>query len=307
MDQGGHPNTSPVRIRSVHRAEIRSRLLKRLVLAPLMALAACAPVRVLNDLEPRGGVEIVRDIAYGPDPRQRLDVYAPRAHRPDAPVVVFFYGGSWDSGRRQDYLFVGAALASHGYVAVIPDYRIYPQVRWPAFLQDSAQAVRWARDHGADYGGDARRLVLMGHSAGAYNAAMLTLDGRWLGAVGMAPNRDVRAMVGLAGPYDFLPLHSDELKQIFGPPERRPDTQPINHVGPGTPPLWLGTDEHDRTVDPGNTRRLAAAVRAEGGKVEVRVYPRLNHQLMIGTFASPLRWLGPVYRDIIRFIDAEAR
>ena len=285
----------------------RSPVLKRLVLAPLLALASCAPIRVLDDLEPQARVEIAHDIAYGSDPRQQLDVYAPRPRRPDAPVVVFFYGGSWDSGRRQDYLFVGASLASHGYVAVIPDYRIYPQARWPAFLQDSAEAVRWARDHAAAYGGDPRRLVLMGHSAGAYNAAMLTLDGRWLGAVGMQPGRDVRAMVGLAGPYDFLPLHSEELKQIFGPPAQLPDTQPINHVGPGTPPLWLGTDEHDRYVEPGNTSRLAAAVRAKGGRVEVHVYPKLNHQLMIGTFAWPLRWLAPVHRDVTRYIDAETR
>ena len=285
--------------------KVRSRGLKQLLLAPLLALAACAPIRMLNDLEPQGRVEIARDIPYGPDPRQRLDIYAPRLRRPDAPVVVFFYGGSWDSGRRQDYLFVGASLASHGYVAVVPDYRIYPQVRWPAFLQDSAEAVRWARDHSAAYGGDARKLVLMGHSAGAYNAAMLTFDGRWLGAVGMTPNRDLRAMVGLAGPYDFLPLHSDELKEIFGPAAQLPDTQPINHVGPGTPPLWLGTDAHDHVVDPGNSSRLAAAVRVKGGQAEVHVYPRLNHQLMIGTFAAPLRWLAPVHSDVTRFIDAE--
>ena len=270
--------------------KVRSSVQKRLVLAPLLALAACAPIRVLDNLEPRGHVEISRDIPYGSDPRQRLDVYAPRPRRPDAPIVVFFYGGGWNSGRRQDYLFVGASLASHGYVAVIPDYRTYPQARWPAFLQDSAEAVRWAHDHGAAYGGDARKLVLMGHSAGAYNAAMLTLDGRWLGGVGMAPGRDVRAMVGLAGPYDFLPLHSDELKDIFGPPAQLPDTQPINHVGPGTPPLWLGTDQHDHVVDPGNTSRLAAAVMAQGGRAEVKVYPRLNHQLMVGP--SPRRCAG---------------
>jgi len=304
MDHRGDPIGAPVRISSMH---VRLPSLTRLALAPLLALAACAPVRVLNALEPRGSVEIVRDIAYGPDDRQRLDVYAPRPRRPHAPVVVFFYGGSWDSGRRQDYQFVGASLASRGYVAVVPDYRLYPQVRWPAFLQDSAQAVRWARDHGAAYGGDSRRLVLIGHSAGAYNAAMLTLDGRWLGAVGMAPSRDVRAVVGLAGPYDFLPLHSDRMKEIFGPPDRRPDTQPINHVGSGTPPLWLGIDAHDRYVDPGETSRLADAVKAKGGRVEVHVYPRLDHQLMIGTFAAPLRWLAPVYRDVTRYIDARAR
>ncbi len=277
-----------------------------LALAPLLSLAACAPVRVLNALEPAAHVQISRGLAYGADPRQMLDVYAPRPRRPAAPIVVFFYGGSWNSGRGQDYRFVGAALASRGYVTVIPDYRLYPQVGWQGFLQDSARAVRWARDHGADYGGDPKKLVLLGHSAGAYNAAMLTLDRRWLGAVGMDPNRDVRAMAGLAGPYDFLPLTSEELKTIFGPEQGRADTQPINHVGPGAPPIWLGTDDHDQYVDPGNTSRLAAALRANGDRVQTRVYPRLNHELMIGVFATPLRWLAPVFRDVGRFIDAEA-
>jgi acetyl esterase/lipase len=262
---------------------------------------------MLNAVEPTSRVQIVRDVAYGSDPRQMLDVYAPRPPRPKAPIVVFFYGGSWDSGRRQDYRFVGAALASRGFVAVIPDYRVYPQVRWPAFLQDSALAVRWARDHGGAYGGDPARLVLAGHSAGAYNAAMLTLDPRWLGAVGMSPARDVRAMAGLAGPYDFLPLKSERLKTIFGPPGQRPDTQPINHLGEAIAPLWLGTDLHDRYVDPGNTRRLAAAAKARGARVETRTYPRLNHELMIGVFATPLGWLAPVFRDLTRFIDAETR
>lgn len=273
----------------------------------MMAMAACAPIRVLNAIEPRSGVAIAHGLAYGPASRQALDVYAPRHPRPKAPIVVFFYGGSWDSGRRQDYQFVGAALASHGYVTVIPDYRIYPQVRWPAFLQDSAKAVRWAHDHGAEFGGDPGKLVLLGHSAGAYNVAMLSLDPRWLAAVGMDPHRDVRAMVGLAGPYDFLPLTSDELKTIFGPPQGRPDTQPINHVGPGAPAAWLATDVHDRFVDPGNTSRLAAALRAKGDAVQTRTYPRLNHQLMIGVFATPLRWLAPVFRDATRFIDAQTR
>ena len=283
------------------------RRLALLALAPLLAMAACAPIQALNALEPKGGVEIARNIAYGPDPRQALDVYSPRRPSPGAPVVVFFYGGSWDSGRRQDYQFVGAALASHGYVTVIPDYQVYPQVRWPVFLEDSALAVRWARDHGSSLGGDPRRLVLMGHSAGAYNAAMLAIDGRWLGKVGLSPDKDVRAMVGLAGPYDFLPLHSEELKTISGPPDQRPDTQPINHVEPGTPPMWLGTDEHDKVVEPGNTTRLAAAVKAKGGQAEVRVYPGLSHALMIGTFATPLRWLAPTFHDVTRFIDTQAK
>ena len=307
MDQLSHPIAPPVRICRVSSPPDRPRWRRYLSLAPLLALTACAPVRALNALEPSGSVEIVTDIRYGAGPRHSLDVYAPRPRRAHAPIVVFFYGGSWDSGRRQDYRFVGAALASHGYLAVIPDYRLYPETGWQGFLEDSARAVRWAKDNGAGFGGDPDRLVLMGHSAGAYNAAMLALDGRWLGRVGMSPGRDIRAMAGLAGPYDFLPLQSDKMKAIFGPPGQRPDTQPINHLQPGAPPLWLGTDLRDKYVDPGNSRRLAAAARAKGVEAEMRVYPGLNHELMVGVIATPLRWLAPVYRDLTAFIDRRTR
>jgi acetyl esterase/lipase len=283
-----------------------SRLLA--ALATATTLGGCSTLGLINAVQPKAGLSITREVAFeGAGGSLRLDVYAPMRTGRAAPVVVFFYGGGWDSGRRQDYAFVGEALARRGYVAVIPDYRVYPQARWPAFLQDNALAVRWAKDHGGEYGGDPARLVLMGHSAGAYNAAMLALDGRWLGAVGLDPRVDVRAMVGLAGPYDFLPLRSERLKEIFGPPEQRPDTQPINHVGERAPPLWLAADTGDKVVEAANSARLAAAVRAKGGSVEERYYGGLNHALMVGVIAVPLRFLAPVLKDASAFIDAHTR
>jgi acetyl esterase/lipase len=274
-----------------------------MTLPAALALSGCSTA-LLNAVEPRGRVAITRDIAFDPESRLRLDLYVPKALTAPASVVVFFYGGGWDSGRKADYAFVGEALATRGYVTVIADYRLYPQVRWPAFLEDGAQAVRWAKDHAAHNGGDPDRLVLMGHSAGAYNAAMLALDRRWLGEVGLDPSRDVRAMVGLAGPYDFLPLHTDVLKAIFGPPDQRPDTQPINHVDGRAPALWLGADRGDKVVEAANSTRLAAAVRAKGGTVEERYYGGLNHALMVGVIAKPLRFLAPVFADATAFIDA---
>lgn len=274
-----------------------------LLAAAATLLGACSGLAVLNAVEPSGGVATTLGVAYAPGPRGLLDVYRPAAARTPAPVVVFIYGGGWDSGRRLDYRFVGLSLARRGYVAVVPDYRLYPQVRWPAFLQDNALAVRWARDHAAEYGGDPARMVLMGHSAGAYDAVMLGLDRRWLGEVGMDPRRDLKGVVGLAGPYDFLPLDTDKLKDIFGPPEGRPATQPINHVSQDEPPLFLGVDLGDTVVRPGNTTRLAARARAAGAQVEVREYKGLSHPLLVGAIGAPLRFLAPVLADSAAFID----
>ncbi|MGI4984711.1 MAG: alpha/beta hydrolase [Janthinobacterium lividum] len=297
-------------------------------------------VATLNRMAAGHDVTVAHNIAYGDDARQTLDVYrpvtsgkgtdaaadaamstGPRAGVSAAtgadigagphagvarglPVVVFLYGGSWQSGNKEAYAFVAAALARHGYLTFLPDYRIYPQVTYPAFVQDAARAVAFARAHAAQYGGDPSRIVLVGHSAGAYLAAMLALDRRWLAAVGMDPQRDLRAVVGLAGPYDFLPLHDDALKAIFTTPAGLADTQPITHVDGASPPMLLLAGRNDKTVDPGNTVRLAAALRAHGAPVEDRLYAHAAHPQIIGTFAPMLRFLSPSFADTTRFIDA---
>ncbi|WP_269713304.1 alpha/beta hydrolase [Caulobacter sp. NIBR2454] len=270
-----------------------------------MTLAGCSTLDAVNAIQPKGAVSVTRGQAYGDGPRQKIDIYTPRRMAAPSAVVVFFYGGGWETGDRADYAFVGAALAARGYVVMVPDYRLYPQVKWPAFLQDSAEAVRWAKGHAGDYGGDPQRVVLMGHSAGAYNAAMLALDDQWLNAVGLDPARDIAALVGLAGPYDFLPLRSETLKAVFGPEPSRAATQPINQTAQGAPPTWLGTGDADKVVLPRNTERLAAKLRASGVPVETRLYPRLGHALMVGAFAIPFRFTAPVMKDVVAFLDAQ--
>jgi acetyl esterase/lipase len=285
----------------------RARLFSALATAALAVnLSGCSATTVLNNLEPRWNVTATHDLAYAPGPRHGVDVYAPKHLGPHTPVVVFIYGGGWDSGAKSQYGFVGSALASHGYLVFIPDYRIYPDAHYPDFLQDSALAVRWAKDHAAGYGGDPNELFLMGHSAGAYNVAMLATDPQWLGAVGMDPHSGIRGVVGLAGPYDFLPLESNELKSIFGAVGQEPASQPINHVDGREPPMFLAHDLGDTVVYPKNTINMAAKIKAAGGEVETRYYKGLSHPLMIGVFAAPLRFLGPVFRDSTRFIDAHA-
>jgi acetyl esterase/lipase len=236
-----------------------------------------------------GGAHIIKDVRYADQDRGTLDVYEPTRAAPGAPMVVFIYGGSWDSGEKKMYRFVGRLLASRGFVTVIPDYRIYPAVKYPVFLQDNADAVAFAKSHAAEWGADPDRLFLAGHSAGAYDVAMLGLDRRWLGAVGLDPRRDVSGVIGLAGPYDFLPLRDDKLKIIFGPKDTRPDTQPINHVDGTAPPMLLFAGSKDKTVDPGNTTRLAAAIQARGGTVTARIVPGKSH---IGLLTSLLPHLG---------------
>lgn len=278
--------------------------LKLLVAAPLlvMALAACSPLTALNALSPGGDAERTTDLAYGDGPRRKLDIYRPlNAHGP-APVVVFFYGGNWVAGERADYAFVGRALASRGIVAVIADYRLYPQVSYPDFLRDAAQAVAWTRREVARYGGDPQRLYVMGHSAGAYNAAMVALDGRWLAEQGMAPS-DLRGWIGLAGPYDFLPIENPTTRPVFHFPDTPQDSQPVRHVTAAAPPALLIAARKDKLVSPTrNTGALAAALRAQKVPVQEIYYDKVSHTTLVASIAAPLRWLAPTLDDVAAFV-----
>ena len=276
--------------------------LRLLLLAAFAALTACSPLPVINALVPSGTYKVQRDIAYGEGPRNLLDIYMPAAKPEKAPVIVFFYGGNWNSGSRADYLFAGEAFASQGFVTVIADYRLYPEVKFPDFLYDSAQAFAWARKNIASYGGDPQRMYLAGHSAGAYNAAMLAYNPDYLKGVGVELSA-VKGFIGLAGPYDFLPLTGNLTKEIFGFPDTSPATQPISFVPPKPGsrlvPALLLTAPEDRIVNPGNSLRMAAKLRTGGGSVKELSYPELDHARMVGALAAPLRKrYGPALQDI---------
>lgn len=248
----------------------------------------------------------LRDVAYGDGTRKgtharlRLDVYLPPC--PARALVVFFYGGSWQGGERGDYRFVGEALASLGCVTVVPDYRVFPETVFPGFMEDAAAAVAWARDHAAGLGVDERCLFLMGHSAGAHIAVLLAADRSYLQGEGMVGDVPAGA-IGLAGPYDFLPLRDPVLQRVF-PEVSRGLSQPLGFVRGGEPPMLLLSGRGDRTVDPGNTVRMAARLRAVGSTVVERHYRGLGHLLVLGSLAAPLRRLAPTLRDIAEFIDA---
>ncbi|MDQ2859369.1 MAG: alpha/beta hydrolase [Pseudomonadota bacterium] len=269
-------------------------------------LAACSPLTVYNALGPRDPTaRQAHDIAYGSMPRQKLDIYAPLQTGGAAPVLVFFHGGTWNSGRRQDYAFIGQALASRGFVTVIPDYRLVPEVRYPTFLQDGAAAVRWARDHAAEYGGDPRRIVLVGHSAGAYNAMMLALDGEFLKAVGVDPAA-IKAVAGLSGPYNFLPLNVPWTIAAFSGYPDLPATQPINYASAASPPAFLAHGDKDTLVSPQNTIALGRKLEQAGATVEVKLYPGLHHPDTALALSRLYRSQAPVLDDMTAFLKAHA-
>ncbi len=219
-------------------------------------------------------------------------------HSGGAPVIVFFYGGRWSDGDRADYAFVGAALAEEGMVVVVCDYRLYPQVRFPVFVQDGARAVRWTRANAERFGGDPGSIFLMGHSAGAHIASLPALDPRYLGD-DILP----AGMIGLAGPYDSLPLEAADLRAIFGPPERFPESQPIEYARADAPPLYLLHGLGDEPVRPSNSRNPARGIRERGGRVETRFYESTSHAEIVGAIAGITDFLAPVRTDIVDFIE----
>lgn len=273
-------------------------------------LTACSAVDVLNATVPSDTYRNIANLPYGDQPRQKLDVYLPTQTLADkalaaggAPLVVFFYGGSWSSGDRADYRFVGEALATQGIVTVVADYRLSPEVRYPVFLQDSALAMRWAVDNAQKYGADPARIFVMGHSAGAYNAAMLALDKRWLGAVGLSPSR-LAGWIGLAGPYDFLPIGDRQTRVAFEWPNTPPDSQALFHASSASPPALLLAPEQDSLV---NTQRstvgMAQRLKSSGVRVESELYDTVSHVTIVAAMASVLRSRAPVLERVTAFVQ----
>ncbi len=269
-------------------------------------VAACSPLGTLNGLNnlapgDRGVRKLASGVAFGSDPRQRLDVYGPARADGPAPVVAFFYGGSWASGSRAGYGFAAKAFASRGYTVVIPDYRLVPDVHFPAFVEDGAAAIAWTQASIAAHGGDPARVALVGHSAGAHIAMLLALDPRWLRAAGSDPAR-LRAAVGIAGPYDFLPLSVGATKNAFGQAPDATLTQPINFARRDAPPILLATGTEDTMVLPRNSRKLAKALQAAGATVELKEYDGLGHVGAVLALSKPFRGRAPLLADTLAFL-----
>jgi acetyl esterase/lipase len=274
-------------------------------LALLVSLGGCRATLFagLNTTDHRHGIESERGIVFDPSTGLKLDVYRPVASV-DAPVVVFFHGGSWTGGKRQWYRFVGTALASRGIVAVIPDYRKYPQVKMAGFMMDAARAVAWAHAHAAAFGGSASRLFIMGHSSGGHMAGLLATDGRWLQAQGMT-TRELAGFIGMAGVYDFVPIPPNEKDMLgmFGhaPSEQRRG-QPIDFVDGDEPPMLLLHGLADKEVEVHNSISLADTMKAHAEPVTLKLYPGVGHSDLLFALSTPLQGKRPVLDDVVSFI-----
>lgn len=280
----------------------RRSLLSAAALSSLVA--ACSPLGALNGLNrltpgDAGVQQLVDGAAFGTDPRQTLEVWAPKGATGKLPVIVFFYGGSWNSGSRDGYGFAAKALAAKGFVVVLPDYRLVPQVRWPAFVEDGVAAMKWVAANIATHGGDPARVAVMGHSAGAHIALLLSLDRRW----GVADG--IKAAVGLAGPADFLPfVAGGAADAALGNAADLNDTQPIHFARKDAAPLLLLHGDADTTVLPRNSLRLANAVNDLGGRAEVRTYPDVGHIGILLALSKPFRGKANALTDASNFLLA---
>lgn len=241
---------------------------------------------------------IERGIAYGPGARQRLDLY--RTRRAAAPVLVYLYGGSWQTGRREIYGFLGRSLARRGILTAIADYRLYPEVRFPAFPKDAGDIARFVHENARSWGGDPEKLFVMGHSAGAHSAALLAFEGERYGAPLL------KGVIALAGPMTFNPLEHDSVKAAFEGHAPIDEARPIKRVHERAPPLLLLHGKADKTVGVHNSEHLAQAVRDAGGRAELKVYPGIGHVGLIAATAWPLRWRASVLADVVAFVRKHA-
>ena len=266
-------------------------LITTLGLAPL--LTACNTLSMFNTFTPKDeALRVARDVPFGDDPRQKLDIYAPRGDAKGLPVLVFFYGGSWNSGSKSDYVWMGHSLAALGYLVVIPDYRLAPEVLYPTFLEDNALAVKYIMAHAGAYGGDTRRLGVIGHSAGGYAAAMMALDPRYL-----SEPSPLKVCIGIAGPYDFYPFDVQASKDTFGQWPRPAETQPVTYARKLDTRFLLMHSRSDTVIGIHNAVNLDAKLKAAGTDVTLRIYDDLTHQDTAAVFSIPFRKKAPLRAD----------
>ncbi|MFT4569679.1 MAG: acetyl esterase/lipase [Hyphomicrobiaceae bacterium] len=258
---------------------------------------------LLDHLTPHYGYSCRQDVAYGEGGHETLDLYEPEGSNGQHPTVVFLHGGRWSFGDKRSYRFVGHAFAAAGIATAIVRYRLWPDTRFPGFVEDAARAFAFLQNNQDAFGLNGDPLFLAGHSAGAHIAALLATDTPWLAEAG-GKRSQIAGAIGIAGPYDFLPIVDDDLLEIFGQTEDHPRSQPVLHVDGNEPRMLLLHGRRDRTVAPRNSARLARAINTRGGNARLITYPNLDHTRILGALSNRVgKWFGPVMDDILGFIQ----
>jgi acetyl esterase/lipase len=273
-----------------------------IILVSVLGLCACKPIDVLNLTIPRKGYSVFYDLPYGNLPQQNLDIYVPNKLSIPHSTLIYFYGGSWQYGDKNMYRFIGQSFASKGFIVVVVNYRLFPEVYFPAFMQDGAKAIRWVHNNINRYGGDKEHVFLAGHSAGAQIATLLITDNSYLKAEG-GNSYWIKGIIGISGPYDFLPFTDPKVKMLFSKVDDA-KTQPINFVTPGLPPFFLATGDNDTTVFPKNTINFANKLREAAVPVKEIIYPKLGHIGIILSLAPIFHYKSPLREDITEFINS---
>ncbi|WP_420596766.1 alpha/beta hydrolase [Deinococcus sp.] len=265
---------------------------------------ACNPVATLNGTTNLNGLKVSRNLAYGPDTRNVLDIYAPQKAS-NNPVVLFIHGGSWNNGSKDQYVFAGDSLARAGYVTAVMSYRLAPKNPYPDYIKDAALALKWLQDNAAQYGGNGQRLYVVGHSAGAFNAVDVVDTPGWLPDAGVKAGT-VRGVVGIAGPYDY-DFREFPSKTAFPAGADPANIMPSRNVRSDAPPNLLLVAANDTTVDPSNGVKMEAALKAAGVPHTYTVLPGLNHITIVGALSRNLTFLGGTRKAVLDFLAAQER
>lgn len=307
--QASQAQAIPTRRSGIQR--LAARMIPLIKILPLFALGGCSAVQVINTVSKIHGATVQQDIAFDKNPRLTLDLYLPNVPAADSkantPVIVFFYGGSWNRGEKSEYEFVGRRLASLGYITAIPNYRVYPEAKYPQFLEDGAKASAKVMQllSTAEYQAykPDNRLIMMGHSAGAYNAAMLAMDDRWLGQANLNRNNTVKGLIGLAGAYNIYPICVEEVRPVFNHPIYPPNSQPIDYVASSNVPTLLITPEEDTLVSTKkNSLSLHQALLKNQTPSKVVAIKGTDHITVLGTLSPILFFKGDSLGPIQQFV-----
>ena len=272
---------------------------------------AFSALAIVNGITSNGGVGVSKDILYGDEPLQDLDIYYPKplaqamktntTIKQEYPMVVFVHGGSWESGSKEEYAFVGQSLAQAGYVTAVINYRKAPEHVYPDYVEDTAQAIAWSYKNAKRFHANPERFAVVGHSAGAFNAVAAIANEDFLKPYGIKPT-DISAVIGIAGPYsyDFRKFSSVTAFAADATPD---EVMPDRQIKGAQPPYLLLTAEKDKVVYATNTIKMTQALKAAGVTVQTSEIKGASHATSIGAMAPPLRWVNDVRAQVLSYLD----